>query len=561
MLTHIHIQNFVIVKSLTIDFENGLQVLTGETGAGKSIWVDALQIALGGRADSRVIFDGEETCAITLCFDLSKKPQALAWLTAHDIPYSDECIIRRTLHREKPSRSTLNGTPMPQHLMRDFSNHLINIHSQHQHQALQTKQYQAQLLDRYAQCNALLAQVKNAYKIYKTTEQQLDELKAIAKNKEADLTLWRYQLEELQSLDLQDNEYESLFSNYQKLHHSKEMMMSVSQAQQLLFSDTNDTITAQINRAKQSLTAFSAHNNSIKETCSLLDNAIMLIDEAHDTLTKSQQQDEYTLHDLPTIEARMARIQDLARKHQTKPEHLHETQQTLENNIDRLVRADEELQALSQQLLTHKKAYTMLANKLTQERTQSAQKFSKAITQWMHQLGMPNSRLSLKIETDPEKITETGQNTIEWQAVLNKGQNLQPIAQVASGGELSRISLITEILTIQSTTQPTLVFDEVDVGIGGETAETIGKLLRQLSNDTQILCVTHLPQVASFGHTHFKAVKKVVGNHTQTFISKLDINSRISELARMLSGSQITENSLSHAKELLLMTNDQEVIQ
>lgn len=551
MLTHIHIQNFVIVKSLTVDFGKGLQVLTGETGAGKSIWVDAIQIALGGRADSRVIFDGEATCAITLCFNLTEKSNAKAWLEAHDIPTADECIIRRTLHIEKPSRTTLNGTPMPQHQIRDFASLLINIHSQHQHQALLTKQYQTHLLDCFTKNSALLAEVKANYQNYKTAETALDQLKAQSQNKEADLTLWRYQLDELKKLSLEEKEYETLFSTYQHLHHDKEIAGAITQAEQILCSDYAPSVIDQLNQAKQQMTAPSIKNETLINVCTLLDESMVLIEEAYDTLNKYHQNNEYHFDDLPQIEARMSRIQDTARKHNTTPEQLYLTHQSLEDKINQLTALDDNMTHLEHQLEQMKTLYQASAKQLTQARKCAAKHFAKAMTQWMQKLGMPDSELAVSISTNAKTISETGQDHIIWETSLNKGQSRQPMAQVASGGELSRISLIAEILTTQAKTMPTLIFDEVDVGIGGETAQTIGKLLKQLAKDTQVLCVTHLPQVAAFGHAHFKAEKKVIGNQTQTFIVTLDKDARAQELARMLSGSQITKNSLSHAKELL----------
>lgn len=551
MLTHIHIKNFVIVKSLSLDFQNGLHVLTGETGAGKSIWIDAIEIGLGGRADAQMIFVGEKTCDITLCFDLQQLPDAKKWLVAHDLPDEDECIIRRIIDQEKPSRTTLNGVPVPQQLVRTFADHILCIHGQDQHQQLLKSDYQRDLLDRYADNAALLLKIHSDYDEWKSLDRQAQALQQQMKNKSSDLSLWQYQLEELEKLGIQDNEYESLFEQYQQLHHAKQF--SGILAETLAFLDGSEHATAceLTQQSLQCLKRIHSKDEKIENIYSLLQTASIHLDEARDALQTYCDESDYGSGQLEKIESRLALLQDTARKHHVDATKLSEVENALREKIQLLSNADDALLALEERKNQIIAAYQKTAAQLTQRRKKFAEQLSIQVTEHMQTLGMQGGRFEIQLTHSEAPIHFLGNEQIHFLIATNLGQIPQPLSHCVSGGELSRLSLIMQVMSAAKKNTPTLIFDEVDVGVGGKTADLIGRLLRALSATTQVLCVTHLPQVAANGHHHFLAEKITQGKTTSTSIKLLNDVDRKTELARMLSGSIITEKSVAYADELL----------
>ncbi|EKD92122.1 MAG: DNA repair protein, partial [uncultured bacterium] len=330
MLTHIHIQNFAIVKSLSLDFQNDLHVLTGETGAGKSIWVDAVEIALGARADHAVIYPGETICDISLCFDLKNLPLAKKWMCQNEMEESDECIIRRIIYQDKPSKTTLNGKPLPQQLIRELSGLLICVHSQHQHQSLLKSSYQRAQLDQYANHDVLLNQIESHYLKWQSLTSQLEDIKNKTQNKTSDLTLWQYQLEELQNLKITQNEYESLFQQYQKLHQAKQFIGTLFEA--LLFIQGEDQPGANdyIQNTLQKLRTIRTPDKNIENIILLLQTAAIHLDEASDVLKDYCQKTDGQLDNLDQIEQRLTILQDAARKHHTTPESLSDIEKSLQ---------------------------------------------------------------------------------------------------------------------------------------------------------------------------------------------------------------------------------------
>ena len=552
MLTHIHIKNFIIVKSLSLDFQEGLHVLTGETGAGKSIWIDAIEIGLGGRADAHIIYPGETQCDITLCFSLDNQPEAQQWLREQNI-IDDECIIRRIIDSEKPSRTTINGVPLPQQLVRQFAEFVLCIHGQHQHQRLLKSDDQRALVDRYAGNEKLLSLIHEQYREWKTIEDELQTLKAQAQNKTSDLTLWQYQRDELQTLNLNEHEYETLFSQYQALHHAKQFAGTLNEA--FLLIDGGDH-PSPLNQAHNALQRIQAINQShdipaIRNIETLLQTATINLDEAHDALEKycaNLDGDETALSE---IEKRLTILQDVARKHHVDPTQLHAVLKTLNEKISQLEKSDEIIQSLLQKQKLILQQYQNNAKKLTESREKAASKLNQAITEFMQNLGMKGGMFTVQLSTIDSPIYKYGNETIHFFITTNPGQLPHELSQIVSGGELSRLSLMLQVLTAEKKNTPTLIFDEIDVGIGGKTADLVGRLLRELSEQAQVLCVTHLPQVAACGHHHFLAEKISDGKNTSTVMRLLNKRERTEELARMLSGAKITDKSLLHAKELL----------
>lgn len=555
MLTSIHIQHFAIVKTLSLDFQAGLHVLTGETGAGKSVWVDAIEIGLGARADHTVIYSGENTCDISLCFDLKNLPQAMQWLADNDLEATDECIIRRIIYQDKPSKTTLNGKPVPAQLIRELSNYLICVHSQHQHQELLKPSYQRMQLDQFGNHEKFLAEIQAYFSAWQTLQNQLQNSRNQSKNKISDLTLWQYQLEELRNLNLIENEYEILFQQYQALHQSKQFIGTLGETLLLLDNDDAPAANSLVQSLLQKLQSIRNPDKSIDNIISLLQTAVIHLEEARDALKDYCDKTDFQLDNLDQIEQRLTLLQDIARKHHITPELLGDIQKSLQQKITEIEKSDEIIAELEKKQAEIIVNYNKAAQALSHSREKAALKLSKLVTAQMQQLGMEGGSFNIileKINTDINFfINSYGNEKIIFHISTNPGQPLQIISDIVSGGELSRISLILQVLAAQQKNTPTLIFDEVDVGIGGKTAETVGKLLRELALNAQVLCVTHLAQVAAFGEHHFKAEKMSDGKSTSTTIYLLNTKNREQEIARMLSGSKITEKSLLHAKELL----------
>ncbi|MDP1574456.1 MAG: DNA repair protein RecN [Coxiellaceae bacterium] len=554
MLTHIHIKNFIIVQSLSLDFHEGLHVLTGETGAGKSIWIDAIEIGLGGRADANMIFPGEKTCDITLCFDLRQLPHAKAWLQSQELPIDEECIIRRTIDREKPSRTTINGMPVPQQSVRTLSEFILSIHGQHQHQRLLKIEAQRDCIDRYAGNETLLLTIKTHYNAWHQLHQQHEKLRAQSHNKSSDLTLWQYQLTELNVLQLQENEYESLFSEYQQHHRRKQLATQLQTALSLIDGEELSPITS-LQRAQQQLHIIHSDDENIRNIQQLLQTAVIHCEEARDALHDYCNKTEFSEEKLFIIEKRLTQLQDIARKHRVEPTELFQVITTLSNKIMQLETIDEHLTALEKEQQKIITDYQKNAEKLSDSRKKAVKKLSDFITEQLQTLGMKGSVFEAHCQPINTLINPHGQENIQFLIATNVGQTPHALSQIISGGELSRLSLVIQVLTAHKNNTPTLIFDEIDVGIGGKTADLVGKLLRELGKQAQVLCVTHLPQVAAYGHHHYQAEKNNSHQSTFTTMKLLDSKERSQELARMLSGAEITEKSISHANELLAMHN------
>ncbi len=551
MLTRIHVKNFTIIHSLDLEIEEGFTVLTGETGAGKSIIVDAVMLALGARADSNLIRQGQDRCDISLCFSLEALPAARAWLEEHALNTEEtECIIHRSLTRDGRSRSTLNGQPCPQQQIREFSELLISIHGQHQHQALLKPNMQLNQLDAYAKHEVHLEKSAGLYQHWKELSESLESLEEHSKNSEAQLSLLNYQLDELNQLSPQAGEWEELFQTHRQLHHRKKIMEHLNNA--LIMSSEGELSATHCLQQSllhvQEITLIDPALNSAQE---LLKSAQINLQEAVDELNHYQHSLDLSPEHLAKIEQRISRYHELARKHRVEPEQLHSISEKLITQIDSLNRLESTLLEVQQQIEQVLKEYAALACALTHSRQKAAEKLTKAITASMQELGMEGGGFRVELEAISEKISPSGNERAHFKVSTNPGQSYEALQKIVSGGELSRISLALQMLSAEKDQTPTLIFDEVDVGIGGKTAAIVGELLQTLGQHKQVLCVTHLPQVAAKGHHHFKVSKLTEAQHTQSQISALNPKQRTEELARMLGGTHITQQSLAHAEEML----------
>lgn len=550
MLTHIHIKNFTIVSELNLDFHPGLNVLTGETGAGKSIWVDAVQMALGHRADPNLIRPSKDHCDITLSFDINNNHQAKMWLENNNFN-SEECIIRRMIYANRSSRSTINGTPCPQHLIRDLSSHLMAIHGQHQHLTLLSAEGQRERLDQFANNLSLVKNIYNYYQEWLVINKKIDSLQLQAKNRADELVLLEYQYEELTSIALQEHEWDELSRQHQRLYNAKKLINELNQAIDLTTDNEEISALQLAQQAIHHLEMACKHEPQLLASKELLETATIHLQEASNELNQYRNDFDLSSENLDIIEKRLTIIHDLSRKHHVNPKDLHDVEKSLSQKITRLKNIDSEIAELNQKQKEIESSFQKEANQLSKKREHTAKELSQTITDMIKELGMKDAQFEIRCEKLPHSIHPYGNETIRFEIITNRGQTFQPLNNIVSGGELSRIGLAIQVATATQDNVPTLIFDEVDTGIGGKTAAMVGKLLQLLGEKIQVLCITHLPQIAAKAHHHYKVEKITENTETFTKIIELDHENKIDELSRMLGGAKITEQTRAHASELL----------
>jgi len=551
VLTQLQIRDFAIVESLDLELEAGMTVLTGETGAGKSILVDALGLALGDATDNTMIRSGCDRAEVSAAFDTTHAPAAAEWLQTQALDDSGECVLRRVLVHDGRSRSFINGRPVSMAQVKELARHLVDIHSQHAHQALLRHDYQRYLLDAYGGHLELAHATADLHREARNAQRALEELRATARERLDRLDLLRYQAGELQGLQMTGEEWQQLDEEQTRLSHLGQLQENCAGALNDLYeseASAHALLTASLRRLEE-VTAFEPR---LEESRALIDSSLIQIDEAVSTLRNYLDGLEMDPARLASIENRLAEIHDMARKYHVKPEKLGARLAEIETELAAIEQADEAGETLEQEAARLHHAFMESAAKLSKKRRRSADKLGKAITDFMQTLGMKGGRFEIDLlPLEGDAITSGGLERIEYRVSANPGHPLQPLTKVASGGELSRISLAIQVATAQCGAIPTLIFDEVDVGIGGGVAETVGQLLRRLGESRQVICITHLPHVAAQGHAHLKVVKSSGKGKTRSDIQRLDPQFRIEEIARMLGGRKMTKQTLAHAEEMI----------
>lgn len=558
MLVHLAVNNYAIVDNLELDLGGGMSVITGETGAGKSIMLDALALTLGDRADSGAVRPGSDKADILATFDISDIPEARQWLDERDLTQDDEqVILRRVITAEGRSRGYINGSPCPQQDLRALGEMLIDIHSQHEHQSLLKTDTHRRLLDEYAGAGELARQVQLAAQRCRQTEKALLQASRQSEEQSARQQLLAYQLDELDNLSLQDGELEELENEQRQLASADQILHSCQQVINICSENDAGSVLEALTASLQRLDSFKNHSSQLGEASDLIASAQIQIEEAVGELTRYLDHFEADPERQQYVEERLSAIFELARKHRIQPAELPVLQQQLIDELEGQQQQAADAERLQEELTAYQAHYRQLSEKLSTQRSKGAGKLAKAVTQEIQRLGMPGGRIELQLTPlDADTYPVTGLENVEFLVSANPGQPAKPLAKVASGGELSRISLGIQVITAQTSRVPTLVFDEVDVGIGGPTAEIVGQLLRQLGARGQVLTVTHLPQVAAQGHQHLFVRKQQTRNSTRTCIDQLDTDARIQEVARMLGGIDLTDESLAHARKLLSATAD-----
>ncbi len=552
MLRHVQIRNLVIVQELSLDLPAGMAVLTGETGAGKSILVDALGLALGGKTDKGMIRPGCETAEVSTVFDLEGRPGVAEWLDTQELASDGECIVRRVLVREGRSRAFVNGRPVTRQLLRELGEQLVEIHGQHEHQRLLRPVVQRQLLDAWAGHDDLLRKVSETHARWQEQKARFEQLQAQTEERAQRMDYLQYQIGELERLRPAMESLQSLEQEQKRLANADELGSEVNRLLDLLL-EADGAVQAGLSRAALDTGRLAdSLAGELAPAAELLESARIQVEEAVSLLQEFGSRIEHDPQRLAEVDHQLGELHDLARKHRTQAERLPGLLETLQDEFALLENAESSLAGLERELESSRMAYLRACTALGKSRRKAAARLSEKLTASMQKLAMEGGRFEIEVGELPEEMGKAhGLDEIRFLVSANPGQPLAPLAKVASGGELSRLSLAIQVATADIGTVPTLIFDEVDVGIGGAVAETVGRLLRELGKRRQVLCVTHLPQVAAQGHAHFQVSKERKQKSTRTRIAPLDREARIREIARMVGGSRITPQTLAHAREMV----------
>jgi DNA repair protein RecN (Recombination protein N) len=540
-----------------------MTTLTGETGAGKSLMVGALAMALGDRADTDRIRSNTTRAEVSAVFDLTSAPQARQWLKDNDFDTCDtdsdskgdinsECLLRRLLTKEGRSRGYINGQPATMQQLRELGETLIDIHSQHEHQSLLRRETHRQILDDFAGCSALTEQTRDIYNQWTEARNKLAHLESTSDELIARRDLLNFQLSELDQLGLDEGEVETLEQRQQLLSNAESILIDSQSLLQLCSEAESFNLQSALSKALQILNNMPNKPSSLDDAEKLLTSAQIEVEEAGREIQHHLDSFNADPEQLQQLEERLSAIYQLARKHRVSPEELHHKHQELKQALSDISEGEQDttlLQQLVEELAT---GYSTSASQLTKTRTKAAVQLSKSIEQQFDLLSMSGAKFSTHMTPlAPHEFGPHGQESIEFLIQTNPGEPPRPLARIASGGELSRISLAIQVIAAKNSSIPTLVFDEVDVGIGGATADVVGQLLRQLGDRGQVFCVTHQPQVAACAHHHLLVSKDVHKNTTHSDIKPLLNIDKVQEIARMLGGKNITPTTLNHAKEMI----------
>ena len=552
MLTSLYVRHFAVVEEAEIAFGPGLTVVSGETGAGKSLLVDALMLLAGGRADSGMVRAGSDRAELAAEFDLAALPEARDWLRREELDEEDgSCRLRRVIRAEGSSRAWINGRPASASQLGELATLLVEIHGQHEHQALLSRAHQMALLDAYAGHDALLAQVRDSAMQWRDVGARIRKLSG-GEDREQRLELLRHETAELEQWALPAAELAELEASHKRLANAGRLAEGAAGVADLIDGDSELALNRALARAHAELDKLGALDDRLAPLLELLDNAAIQLGEAADGLNRYAQDVDLDPERYTEVDTHLTRLHELSRKHRTPVSDLHERAAALRTELAELEGAGDALEKLAAQRDQLRRDFDIAAAKLSKARATAATKLGKEVGALMAELGMAGGQLVIELEaTGSDEPDPQGRERCELLVSANPGQPPRPLRKVASGGELARISLAIEVATLGKDTVGTMVFDEVDTGIGGAVAEVVGQKLRALGGQRQVLCVTHLPQVAAQGHAHLRVSKHSDGGSTQTRIEKLDATGRRDELARMLGGVEITRETRAHAKQML----------
>lgn len=550
MLTHLRIKDFALIDELDLEFAGGLNVLTGETGAGKSILVDAIGLVLGDRADAGVVRHGRDRAEISVEFDLDDDPETRDWLVDQELDDEDQCLLRRTINTQGRSRGYVNGHKVPIQMLRRLGERLMDIHGQHEHQSLLRPRTQLALLDSYGDHGDPLAATAAAWEQWRQANAELESLREAAGAGEDMGDYLRHQVRELEDLGLEPGELEKLESEHERLRHGGRLLEDGQWALNIAYEAEEGSASAQVGQALSRLEPLAELDPALAPIRDGMEQARIHLDEASEDLRRYLGDLDIDPARLDWVADRIGRAHELARKHGVQPKELPETLTSLRERLDAVEHAGERLARAEKAVEETRERWQAAAKTLSEARSATAKKLAAKVTEVMQGLGLEGGELAISVTPEDVDPRRDGHDKVLFEVSLNTGQPLKPLARVASGGELSRIGLAIQVVTARRASIPAMIFDEVDAGVGGGVAEIVGRELRRLGERCQVLCVTHLPQVASQGHGHFRILKETVSGDTRTRVQPLAEDDRVEELARMLGGTEITETSRDHAREM-----------
>ncbi|MDQ9091556.1 DNA repair protein RecN [Pseudoalteromonas haloplanktis] len=554
MLIGLEIKNFAIVSNLSTEWQSGMTAITGETGAGKSIAIDALSLCLGERAEASAVRPGTERAEICAQFDIAALPLAQQFLEQQLLSNAEqECLLRRVICKNGRSKSYINGSPVTAAQLKELGQYLISIHGQHAHQHLLKSEHQLQLLDAYAGHHPLVDNVRNKYRHFQNLQKEFTALEQMQQQQAAQKQLLEYQVAELDEFALQADEFSDIEAEHHKLSHSQTILEACQRELQHLYESDEQNACSMLQHSAQQFAELAGFDESLNGVAALLAEAAVQVEEASREIRNYAEQTELDPSRLLEVEARLSGAMDLARKHHIKPEQLVEFHLSISQELESISTNSARLNELNDEIKTALDDYHTAATALSVSRQNAAHTLNELISASMANLSMENGLFEIALKQDQDRAPNSlGFDSIAFLVSTNPGQPLQPLSKVASGGELSRISLAIQVIIAQKVTTPTLIFDEVDVGISGPTASAVGKLLRQLGKSTQVICVTHLPQVASSGNQQFFVAKEIANGETFTHMQPLNKHGRIDEIARLLGGDNISKTAKANAKELIM---------
>ncbi len=550
MIRTLQIKNFLLIPDTEIDFSNGLTVVTGETGAGKSLIVDSIELALGARSDSAVVRSGCDKAEIFVFFDIEDE-YLRQWLQDHELDDGEECIIRRVIFRDRPSRAYINGRPASVQSIRELTSNLVEIHGQHEHQRLLRTASHRDILDSFAgitherhELAKVASKIKQHEKLRATVKERSAQI-------ESELDILNHQFAGLESLNPASGEFSNLKNELARLSNAEEMAQSLHEISSLLLYQDNFTVSNSLGESIRTIEKLAQYDGQLQLYAEMLAEARVRVDDVAREIYAVSSRTESDPVAIAAADERMASLQKQARLHQVDPDALPQVIDTLSESIANLKAEYQDILSIDSNIDDLKSVYNKIAKKLSHVRQRSAKDFSQAVSEQIQRLGMEGGVFEVRLE---EIVTDAfasyGNESVSFAVSTNPGQSIGTLSKVASGGELSRLSLAIQVAGTHATEGSTLIFDEIDIGIGGKVADRVGAMLRKLGESRQIFCVTHLPQVAARGNHQFKVEKKT-DHAANVEITALDTEERISEIARMLGGAKITDRTTAHAKELL----------
>lgn len=549
MLSSLHIQNLAIVDEQTIEFAQGLTVITGETGAGKSILLNALNLILGQRASADLVRNGEKRGSVTADFNIHNQINILNWLKENELDDAKECLVRRTLSSDGRSKAFINSIGVSLNQLKTFGELLVDIHNQNEHYSLLSPNTQMVLLDEYAQTTDLIKEINQLKQRHQQLSQQVFEIENNQKTQKEQQELLTHFIEELSELELNQEELTTIEAQYKTQSNAKELIQSLSNIHNQL--DADEGINQKLNHLSNEINKTAQLDEKLQQPQNLINDAQVQVQEAIYSLSDYLSQLETDENALILLEQKINQLHTLANKHNCALTELLDKEVELTQQLEQLTQSDENIANLKQQVAELTLAYQQKAKILSQKRSESGEKFATEITKLMQTLGMADSLFSVEFKTKEEGLHLNGLETVSFMIQTNAGSKLQALNKIASGGELSRISLAITVVSSNFYALPTVIFDEVDVGISGAIAEVVGQKLQELAKKIQVICITHLPQVAALGQQHLKVIKKTIYNATKTNVLSLDKNEKVDEIARLLGGVNISENTKNVAKELI----------